>query len=152
MNHDFTRQKLSISHCCFLQNDLSFFCIFRFSKPKIFLRRSSSKSLRIQKEKYTLTQQEESQLSVSKVVSNHCGCTLRGVKGVKRSEILWKYKNTHCQVDHPAKIEKNKKKNSKKCIKIHQKMVNGFFILFNFGWMVDPAMSVFEFLTNFLIC
>ena len=26
-----------------------------------------------------------------------------------------------------------------------------FLILFNFGWMVDLAMSIFEFLTKFLV-
>ena len=42
----------------------------------------------LRKELYGNAQYEESQLSVSKVVSNPCGCTPRGVKGVKRSEIL----------------------------------------------------------------
>ena len=36
-----------------------------------------------------------------------------------------KFKNTHCQVDYPAKIEE-KQKNIKKCINFHQKLANGF--------------------------
>ena len=49
---------------------------------------------------------EELIQSVSDLIfSKHCGCTPRGVSGVIRPEFCEKFKNTHCQIDHPAIIE-----------------------------------------------
>ena len=56
-----------------------------------------------------------------KSVSSHCGRKPRGVKNKKFCE---KSKNTHCQVNHPDKIELNQKllKSASKFIKQRQKI------------------------------
>ena len=49
---------------------------------------------------------EELLQSVSDLLSANTADTDPGVSGVSRDQKFYeKFKNTHCQVDHPAKIE-----------------------------------------------
>ena len=68
------------------------------------------------------------------VVSNHCGCTPRSVRGVKRPEILWEI-HKYSLPGRPSSQNWVKSKTIKKNIKIHQKMANGFwFYSILAGW------------------
>ena len=81
------------------------------------------------------------------VVSNHCGCTPRGVRGVKRPEILWEIQKYSLPGRPSSQNWVKSLRNSSKFLKKWQIV----FDLLHFGWMVDLAMSVFEFLTKFLV-
>ena len=70
------------------------------------------------------------------VVLNHCGCTPRGVRGVKRPEILWEIQ----KYSLPGRPSSQNWVKSKKHEEMHQfssKTGKWFLILHNFGWMVD---------------
>ena len=84
------------------------------------------------------------------VVLNYCGCRPRGVRGVKRSEILWEIQ----KYSLPGRPSSQNWVKPKKHQEMHQnssKTGKWFLILLNFGWMVDLAISIFEFLIKFLI-
>ena len=84
------------------------------------------------------------------VVSNHCGCTPRGVRGVKRSEILWEIQK-YSLPGRPSSQNWIKSKSIYHFLMNFDAFFTVFLILLNFGWMVDLAMSIFVFLTKFLI-
>ena len=69
------------------------------------------------------------------VVLNNCGCTPRGVRGVKRPEILWEIQK-YSLPGRPSSQNWVKLKTIKKFIKIHQKMANCFwFYSILAGWL-----------------
>ena len=59
------------------------------------------------------------------IFSKHYGCIPRGVRGVKRPEILWEIQK-YSLPGGPSSQNWVKLKTIKKFIKIHQKMANGF--------------------------
>ena len=85
------------------------------------------------------------------IFSKHYGCTSRGVRGVKRSEIL-------CEIQKCSLPGRPSSQNWIKSKTIYNFFMNFdafltvfFLILLNFSWMVDLAISIFVFLTKFLI-
>ena len=100
---------------------------------------------------FSKTHWEELLQSVSDFTfSKHCGYRSKGVRGVKRPEILWEMQ----KYSLPGRPSTQNWVKSKKQWEMHQNSSqNGkwFLILFNFGWMVDLAMSIFKFHTKFLI-
>ena len=85
-----------------------------------------------------------------KSISNHCGRTPRGARGVKRSEILLEIQKNSLP-GRPSNQNWAKWKNICPFLMNFDAFLNVFLVLVNFGRMVDLAMSIFEFLTKFLI-
>ena len=84
------------------------------------------------------------------IFSKHYGCTPRGVRGVKRSEILWEIQK--CSLPgRPSSQNWIKSKTIYHILMNFDAFLTVFLILLNFGWMVDLAMSIFELLPKFLI-
>ena len=92
---------------------------------------------------------EELLQSVSDFIfSKHCGCTPRGVRGVKRPEILWEIQK-YSLLGRPSSQNWVKLKTIKKFIKIHQKMANAFwFYSILAGWSTWQ-WSLLNFSQNF---
>ena len=84
------------------------------------------------------------------VVLNHCECRPRGVKGVKRSKLYWGIQK-YLSPGQPSTHHWVKSKTICNFLRNFDAFLHVFLILLNFGWMVDLAMSIFEFLTKFLI-
>ena len=84
------------------------------------------------------------------IFSKHYGCTPRGVRGVKRSEILWEIQK-YSLPGRPSSQNWIKSKTIYHFLMNFGAFLTVFLILLNFGWMVDLAMSIFEILTKFLI-
>ena len=97
------------------------------------------------------TRAEELLQSVSDFIfSKHYGCVPRGVRGVIRSEILWEIQK--CSLPgRPSSQNWIKSKSIYHFLMNFDAFFTVFFILLNFGWMVDLAMSIFENLTKFLV-
>ena len=74
----------------------------------------------------------------------------RGVRGLIRSEILWEIQK--CSLPgRPSSQNWIKSKTIYHFLMNFDAFFTVFLILLNFGWMVDLAMSIFVFLTKFLI-
>ena len=74
----------------------------------------------------------------------------RGVRGLIRSEILWEIQK--CSLPgRPSSQNWIKSKSIYHFLMNFDAFFTVFLILLNFGWMVDLAMSIFVFLTKFLI-
>ena len=103
---------------------------------------------------HIIPQHKESSITTTTIISDvifskRYGSTPRGVRGVIRSEILWEIQKFSLP-GLPSSQNWIKSKS------IYHFLMNFdafslFFILLNFGWMVDLAMSIFVFLTKFLI-
>ena len=94
---------------------------------------------------------EELLQSVSDFIfSKHCGYRSMGLKVVKRSEILWEIQK-YSLPGRPSSQNWVKSKTICQFLMKIDAFLNVFLILLNFGWMVDLAMSIFEFLNKFLI-
>ena len=84
--------------------------------------------------------------------SKHCGCTPRGVRGVKRPEILWEIQK-YSLPGRPSSQNWVKSKTICHFLRDFETFLNGLILIsLNYGWMVDLAKSIFEYLTRFLVC
>ena len=82
------------------------------------------------------------------VVSNHCRCTPRGVRGIKRPEILWEIKK-YSLPGRPSSHNWVKSITIEKCIKIPYGMANCFWFYSMMGewwtwqWIVLDFSNIF---------
>ena len=83
-------------------------------------------------------------------ISKHCGYIYRGLTGVKRLEISWEIQK-YSLPGRPSSQNWVKWKNICPFLMNFDAFLNVFLVLLNFDWMVDLAMSIFEFLTKFLV-
>ena len=124
-----------------------FVCLFYTFSKRLFYLNSRGEVEKSNKP----THWEDLLQSVSDFIfSKHYGYRCRGFRGVKRSEKLWEIQNYPLS-GRPFIHHWVKSKTICHFLRNFDAFLNGFFILLNFGWMVDLAMSIFEFLTKFLV-
>ena len=84
------------------------------------------------------------------VVSNHWGCTPRGVRGKRRTEILWEIQK-YSLPGRPFSQNwvKPKKTRKRECINFHKKLANGFWFYTILAWWSTWQWVCLNFSQNF---